>query len=109
LRAYDDDDLGVDDAMEVVEAYDRRFSRRTESRNEATARNVAYRRTLEAQPWRECTCPLCRDLGIEIAIFRGSNRNRRRGFHNLFQLTQALNVKRGPTAGSTDQLTVLAT
>ena len=34
-------------------------------------------------PWRECHCGLCAEHGIEIAIFRGSERNKRRGFHNL--------------------------
>mgnify|MGYP000215079610 CR=1 FL=1 len=41
-----------------------------------------YRETLKARPWEQCDCPICEDLGIEVAIFRGNNRNRRRGFHN---------------------------
>jgi hypothetical protein len=42
----------------------------------------AYRRTLEDQPWKRCSCEICRDLRIEVIIFRGNDRNRRRGFHN---------------------------
>ncbi|MEV6416173.1 tRNA-guanine transglycosylase DpdA [Kribbella sp. NPDC051718] len=42
-----------------------------------------YERTLSAAPWTACECTLCRELGIEIAIFRGTERNKRRGFHNL--------------------------
>ncbi|MEY9846174.1 hypothetical protein ABH940_003259 [Streptacidiphilus sp. BW17] len=42
-----------------------------------------YERTLEAAPWRTCPCALCRAHGVEIAIFRGTERNKRRGFHNL--------------------------
>jgi hypothetical protein len=42
-----------------------------------------YERTLLAAPWSSCECTLCRELGIEIAIFRGTERNKRRGFHNL--------------------------
>ncbi len=42
----------------------------------------AYEKTLRNEPWRECGCPICSELGIEVAIFRGNNRNRRRGFHN---------------------------
>jgi hypothetical protein len=41
-----------------------------------------YERTLEAGPWTECDCRICDGYGIEVAIFRGNNRNRRRGFHN---------------------------
>lgn len=40
------------------------------------------RRTLEDRPWEACGCPICARWGIEVAIFRGNNRNRRRGFHN---------------------------
>jgi hypothetical protein len=42
-----------------------------------------YVRTLVDRPWEDCPCTLCRDLGIQIAIFRGTERNKRRGFHNL--------------------------
>jgi len=43
---------------------------------------VEYRRLLNARPWERCDCPICDAHGIEVAIFRGNNRNRRRGFHN---------------------------
>ncbi|MCY3414356.1 MAG: hypothetical protein INQ03_22105 [Candidatus Heimdallarchaeota archaeon] len=42
-----------------------------------------YRATLEDKPWEQCDCAACRQLGIDIIIFRGNNRNRNRGFHNL--------------------------
>ncbi|MBO9128587.1 tRNA-guanine transglycosylase DpdA [Bacillus sp. 165] len=41
-----------------------------------------YERVLEDQPWKNCGCEICRDVGVEVIIFRGNNRNRRRGFHN---------------------------
>lgn len=44
---------------------------------------LALIRTLEAQPWKKCNCRVCREAGIDVMIFRGSNRNKRRGFHNL--------------------------
>jgi hypothetical protein len=40
------------------------------------------RRTLEERPWQACGCAICARWGVEVAIFRGNNRNRRRGFHN---------------------------
>ena len=40
------------------------------------------RRTLEEQPWKKCPCSICVAAGVEVIIFRGNNRNRRRGFHN---------------------------
>ena len=42
-----------------------------------------YRETLSARPWRECGCAICASASIEVIIFRGSNRNKRRGIHNL--------------------------
>ena len=36
------------------------------------------------QPWEECKCHICKKLGIQVVVFRGSNRNRRRGFHNTW-------------------------
>ncbi|WP_201294063.1 queuine tRNA-ribosyltransferase tRNA-guanine transglycosylase [Natronorubrum halalkaliphilum] len=41
-----------------------------------------YRKLLREKPWRECDCRICEEHGIEVAIFRANNRNRRRGFHN---------------------------
>lgn len=49
-----------------------------------------YRRTLTDKPWHKCSCPICQEHGIEIAIFRGNNRNRRRGFHNTYVFYQVL-------------------
>jgi len=40
-------------------------------------------RTLMDRPWEKCDCSICQDIGVEVVIFRGNNRNRRRGFHNL--------------------------
>ncbi len=43
-----------------------------------------YRETLTDRPWERCPCDVCKALGIHVIIFRGAERNRRRGFHNLF-------------------------
>ncbi|WP_207002130.1 tRNA-guanine transglycosylase DpdA [Trinickia mobilis] len=40
-------------------------------------------RTLDEAPWKRCRCPICSKAGVEVIIFRSSNRNKRRGFHNL--------------------------
>ncbi|MBA3545551.1 MAG: queuine/other tRNA-ribosyltransferase [Nannocystis sp.] len=47
-------------------------------------RGAAYREVLEARPWRACLCEVCRQLGHHVALFRGAERNRRRGFHNVW-------------------------
>lgn len=51
---------------------------------------TAYEETLTAAPWTLCPCKICRDHGIEIAIFRGTERNKRRGFHNMSVLADKM-------------------
>lgn len=43
-----------------------------------------YAEALTARPWETCRCSVCRSSGIEVMIFRGTERNKRRGFHNLY-------------------------
>jgi hypothetical protein len=45
---------------------------------------ATLRRTLEARPWQSCPCAICRQGGVQVIIFGGNNRNRRRGFHNIY-------------------------
>lgn len=44
----------------------------------------AYDETLQDRPWKDCKCAVCQALGINVIIFRGAERNRRRGFHNVY-------------------------
>lgn len=44
-----------------------------------------YRELLGDRPWEDCQCSICQKHGIEVGVFRGNNRNRRRGFHNTRQ------------------------
>ncbi len=59
-----------------------------------------YLEVLEAAPWRSCPCEICRSLGHHVILFRGAERNRRRGFHNLFVFYRRLQreVRRGVLA-----------
>lgn len=41
-----------------------------------------YMKTLVDRPWEKCNCEICKEIGVEVIIFRGANRNKRRGFHN---------------------------
>lgn len=49
-----------------------------------------YRRTLRDKPWQDCACRVCREGGVETLLFRNSNRNKRRGMHNLHVFYQHL-------------------
>lgn len=78
LRQYDQGQLGVEAVLDALEEYDQLI---TPDRD--PTRDL-LRATLEAKPWKTCPCDICRRDGIEVVIFRGNNRNRRRGFHNTF-------------------------
>lgn len=78
LRAYDRGDEDIENALDVVLDYNVMLG-------EDRERNYAYYRdTLMNQPWKQCDCNICRKIGIDVLIFRGNNRNRRRGFHNTY-------------------------
>ena len=88
LRKYARRETDLATALEAVLAYWARLNWDEESsaasRKAAVARQrTAYARTLEDRPWERCDCRVCREGGIEALIFRNSNRNKRRGIHNL--------------------------
>lgn len=83
LRDYDSGKCSLDVALDAVLQYEDLLRVRKSSAE-------IYRRTLENAPWRDCACGLCAKHGIEIAIFRGSERNKRRGFHNLSVLADKM-------------------
>lgn len=78
LRDFDRGRTSVDLAIEILEDYDRLIT------PDRLPHRDRLKRTLEAQPWKHCPCEICRHDGMEVIIFRGNNRNRRRGFHNTY-------------------------
>lgn len=82
LRSYSEGCGDIESVLDKLDAYGHEFSDRVPL--------SAYRDVLEARPWEVCKCKVCREVGIEVIIFRGSNRNRRRGFHNLWTFHQKL-------------------
>jgi queuine/archaeosine tRNA-ribosyltransferase len=86
LRAYGRHEIQVEELIGVLEAYEWLYG------GESRWRDV--QRTLQERPWEQCPCPVCRQLGIDVVIFRGANRNRRRGFHNLWVTQRTLQAHR---------------
>ncbi|CAG9261459.1 archaeosine tRNA-ribosyltransferase type 5 [Paraburkholderia unamae] len=88
LRLYDRKGGSGGRALNAVLAYNREFlwdAKKSVDANEAALEKTkaAVQRTLDEAPWKRCSCRVCREAGIDAVIFRGSNRNKRRGFHNL--------------------------
>lgn len=80
--------VAVDDALDAVMAYWTTINWDDETSPSRLATIIAkqrdiYERTLADRPWETCHCRVCREGGVEALIFRSSNRNKRRGMHNL--------------------------
>lgn len=56
----------------------------------SASRKAEYLRTLSDRPWKACPCRVCQLAGVETILFRGNNRNRRRGFHNTYVFYERL-------------------
>jgi len=97
LRDYDKGDVSLKTASEAVLEY-------AELSGTLTPRmQTDYQKTLEDQPWKHCPCAICQAIGIEVIIFRGNNRNRRRGFHNTWHLYQQLQTMTASSNGVVQQ------
>ncbi|MER7063064.1 tRNA-guanine transglycosylase DpdA [Streptomyces albidoflavus] len=78
LRAYGSEQLDLTKAMVALETYLTLVDEK-----KWVKYHDKYKKTLADRPWKHCSCLLCKDLGVEIVIFRGTERNKRRGFHNM--------------------------
>jgi hypothetical protein len=83
LTKYDRGEATLDEALAALRAYELIF-------DNSNDRSGVYRRVLADRPWKTCPCEVCVRLGIHVIIFRGAERNRRRGFHNLYVFNQQL-------------------
>lgn len=89
LRFYDKDDAQLNEVIEAVREYwtliHSELAKTNPSKANKEIETLTQRitPTLRDKPWKRCDCSICQSVGIEVAIFRGNNRNRRRGVHNL--------------------------
>ena len=86
LSIYDGGRVGIEVVLDAVLAYDSNLARSSEIKS----MRERYRRTLADRPWLNCKCKFCKALGIHMLIFRGANRNKRRGAHNTLMLYGSL-------------------
>jgi hypothetical protein len=77
LRKYEVNGIELERLLALLKEYSQIFGGRKDYTEE-------YGSTLQDAPWRNCGCQICRAAGIEVVIFRGSERNKRRGFHNIY-------------------------
>lgn len=100
LRLYDQGGSSMPNALEAIRAYWSLIKSEDAKTNPAKANKEMATLTsriiptLEKMPWKTCSCSICRDIGVEVIIFRGNNRNRRRGMHNLSVYAQKIQTLR---------------
>ena len=89
IRHYDkDSNAKINDVIDPLIEYTKLFLWNPKINEETLKRKlhnlrISYEKTLTDKPWQSCNCEICRNDKVEVIIFRGSNRNKRRGFHNL--------------------------
>jgi len=88
LRQFDKGQGSVDETLEAVMDYHQFLVRGEDTGPAAQDKTLSairerIARTLHDRPWKACGCDICQAVGVEVIIFRSSNRNKRRGFHNL--------------------------
>ncbi|MDE0009749.1 MAG: tRNA-guanine transglycosylase DpdA [Candidatus Poribacteria bacterium] len=80
LKLFDNKKISEEKVLENVNKYSALLQRK-KTYNHFSER---HQELLSERPWKKCKCKVCKDAGIDIVIFRGANRNRRRGFHNTW-------------------------
>ena len=87
LKRFDRGEATVEEALDVVLEYERLHSPGKRDHE------AVYRETLTDRPWKDCPCEICRAVGIHVILFRGAERNRRRGFHNIHVFNRRLKIQ----------------
>ena len=88
LRAYNAREAPLETVLHALRRYEELFDGKRD-------RTESNRRVLEDRPWEQCACDVCQALGIHVVLFRGAERNRRRGLHNTFVFYQRLQQELG--------------
>ncbi len=88
LERYAAGTLGLDAVIGALSDYEQLY-------DPGHDHSAAYRETLTDQPWKRCGCDVCRTLGYHVAVFRGAERNRRRGLHNVWVFYRRLQRELG--------------
>jgi len=96
LREYAKNGNNLEDTLNAVRHYSEVLVCKDENTDQQNSASLdllmkQYHNTLVARPWEHCRCRVCREAGVEVIIFRSSNRNKRRGMHNLAVFYDYLN------------------
>jgi hypothetical protein len=96
IRKYDRGLASLEEALDAILAYSAPLLNggkvdQAKVERQLQMKRELYGRTLQDRPWKKCHCAICSEAGIDTIIFRASNRNKRRGMHNLSVFYKYLN------------------
>jgi len=77
LIQFDKGELSTQAVLESLCDYEKIY-------NLKKSRKELFEKALNDMPWKDCECDICTKIGIHVLLKRGAQRNRRRGFHNLY-------------------------
>lgn len=97
MRDLDKGKISPEAALESIMAYSRSHlinPRTGDTASDKTLETLEanYRAMLIDRPWQTCECGVCQKVSVEAAIFRASNRNKRRGIHNMWVFNNQLKM-----------------
>jgi len=101
MAAFDKGKLDLNAAVAALTEYEELCAESSPQEKKAStarsrqSRAEVYREVLSDQPWRKCGCEVCRVIGHHVILFRGAERNRRRGFHNVWVFYRRLRSELG--------------
>jgi hypothetical protein len=78
MKRFDAGEIKAPAVLNALEEYEDCYAPDNASHREQ------YAATLDARPWKSCACDVCTTLGHHVILFRGAERNRRRGLHNTW-------------------------
>ena len=112
MKRFAERKASVADAIAALRAYDEVCADPDETRDPQKLlkkngeRYERYREVLEDRPWDRCSCDICGALGHHVILFRGAERNRRRGLHNVWAFYRRLRRELGlPVAAAAPKRT----
>lgn len=88
LKKFDLEQCSIEEVLCALKEYEDLY-------DPGSDHTAAYREVLTDQPWKQCCCDICKTIGYHTIIFRGAERNRRRGFHNLWVFYRRLHRELG--------------
>jgi hypothetical protein len=92
MKRFDAGEIKAPTVLNALEQYEACYAPKNASHREQ------YAATLDTRPWKSCACDVCKTLGHHVILFRGAERNRRRGLHNTWTFYRRVQRQTAPVS-----------